>query len=125
MDGGHEDVRAIAEDGEVEGRGQSMAEQGGEADPQRGDTLNSHEGRLGLGQPFDEMGGGGDRGGEPVAQRPDLTLGCEDRPVQVDWSIGDGASVPVRTPVDVLCLGDRKTDAQPGPSGLQPGIPLL
>jgi len=32
------------------------------------------------------------------------------------------ASVPVRTQVDELRLGDRETDAQPGPCGLQPGI---
>jgi len=34
-----------------------MAEEGGEADPGRGETLDSHEGCLGLGKPFDEVGG--------------------------------------------------------------------
>jgi len=67
VDGGHEDVRAIVEDGEEEGGGQSMAEEGREADPWAGEWLNRHEGHLGFGQPFDEMGGSGDRGGEPVA----------------------------------------------------------
>jgi len=66
VDGGHEDVRAIAEDGDEEGGGQSMAEKGGEADPWRGETLDSHEDCLRLGQSFDKMGGSGDRGGEPV-----------------------------------------------------------
>jgi len=102
-----------------------MAEEGGEADPWRGETLDSHEGRLGLGKPFEEVGGSRERGGEPVSQPPDLTLGCEDRPVKVDRSIGDGVSVRVRTPVDELRLGDREADAQPGPSGLQPRILLL
>jgi len=78
VDGGYEDVRAIAEDGEEAGGGQSMAEEGREADPRRGEPLDSHKGRLGLGQPFDKMGGSGDRGGEPVAYPPDLTLGCEE-----------------------------------------------
>jgi len=64
---GHEDVRAIAEDGEKEGGGQSMAEQGREADPRGGESLDRHAGRLGLAQPFDKMVGSGDRGGEPVA----------------------------------------------------------
>jgi len=81
MEGGRENVCAIAKDGEEEGRGQAMAEEGGEADPWRGEALNSNEGRLGLGQPFDKMVGSGDRGGEPIAQPPDLTLGCEDRPI--------------------------------------------
>jgi len=35
--GGHEDVRTIAEDGEEQGGGQSMAEEGREADP-RGES---------------------------------------------------------------------------------------
>jgi len=102
--GGYEDVRAIAEDREEEGGGQSMAEEGGEGNPRRGEALDSHEGRPGLGQPFDKMGGSGDRGGEPVAKPPDLTLGCEDRPVTVDRSIGAGVSVPVCMPVDEFHL---------------------
>ena len=44
-----------------------MAEEEGEADPWRAEALNRHEGPLGLGQPFDKMGGTGDRGGKPVA----------------------------------------------------------
>ena len=56
--GGHEDVRAVAEDGEEEGGGQSMAGEGREADPTGGEPLNRHEGRLGFGQPLDEVGGG-------------------------------------------------------------------
>jgi len=67
VDCGHEDVRAIAEDGEEEGGCQSMAEEGREADPWGGESLNRHKGRLGFGQPLDEVGGSGDRGGEPVA----------------------------------------------------------
>jgi len=58
--GGHEDIRAIAEDRKEEGGGQPMAEEDWEADPRGRDSLNHHEGRLGLGQPFDEMGGRGD-----------------------------------------------------------------
>jgi len=68
---------------------QPVAEEGGEADPRRAETLNRHEGSLGFGQPFDEVGGRGYRGREPVAQPPDLTLGREDRPIQVDTSIGE------------------------------------
>jgi len=79
VDGGNEDVRAIAKDGEREGGGQSMAEEGGEADPWWGETLNSDEGCLGLGQPFDKREGSGDQRGEPIAWPPDLTAGCEDR----------------------------------------------
>jgi len=67
VDGRHEDVRAIAEDGEEERVGQSMAEEGRKADPWGGESLKRHECRLRIGQPFDEMGGSGDRGGEPVA----------------------------------------------------------
>ena len=100
VSGGGQDVRAIAEDGKEEGGGQSVAEEGGETNPWRGETLDRHEGRLLLGQPFDEVGGSGDRGGEPVAQPSDLTLGREDRPIPVDRSIGDEVSVPVSTPVD-------------------------
>ena len=60
VDGGLEDICAIAEDREEEGGGQSMAEEGREADPFRGDTFDSREGRLGLGQSLDKMGGSGD-----------------------------------------------------------------
>jgi len=83
-----------------------VAEEGGEADAWGGESLDHHEGGLGLGQPFDEVGGSGDRGGEPVAQSPNLNLGFENRPIQVDQSIGDGVSVPVGAPVDELRLGD-------------------
>jgi len=83
-----------------------MAEEGREADPWRGESFDCQEGRLGFGQPFDEVGGGGDRAGEPVAQPPDLNLRFENRPIQVDRSIGDRVSVPVRTLVDELRLGD-------------------
>jgi len=82
--GRHEDVRSIAEDGEEEGGGQPMAEERWEANPRGGESLNHHEGRLGFGEPLDEMAGGGDRGGEPVTQPSDLLLGCEDRPIEVD-----------------------------------------
>ena len=70
--GGHENVRTIAQDGEEEGGCQPMAEEGGEANPRGGKTFDSHECPLGLGQSFDKVGGSGDRGGEPVAQPPDL-----------------------------------------------------
>ena len=60
VDGGYEDIRAIAEDGEEEGGGQSMAEEGGEADTWGRETLDCHEGRLHLGQPLDKIGGSGD-----------------------------------------------------------------
>jgi len=68
------------------------------------------------------VGGGGDRGREPVAQPSDLSLGREDRPIQVDRSVGNGGLIPVRAPVDKLRFGDREADTQPGPSGLQPGV---
>jgi len=71
---GQKDVRTITKDGEEEGGGQPMAEEAGEANPRGGETFDSHEGPLGLGQPFDKVGSGGDRGGEPVAQPPDLTF---------------------------------------------------
>jgi len=71
------------------------------------------------------VGGSGDRGCEPVTQPPDLFLGRENRPILVDRNIGDGASIPVRMPVDELHFGDRKAYAQPGPFGLLPGILLL
>jgi len=83
-----------------------VVEEGREADPWRGESFDRHQGRLGFGQPFDEVGGSGDRGGEPVAQPADLNLGGENGPIQVDRSIGDGVSVPVRTLVDELRLGD-------------------
>ena len=108
IDCGHENVRAVAEDGKEEGGGQSMTEEGGEADPRGGEAFNSHEGSLCLGQPFDKMGAGCDRGGEPVTQPPDLVLGREDRPVEVDRSIGDSVSVPGRAPVDEFCFWDRE-----------------
>ena len=60
VEGGQEGVRAVAEDGEEKGRGQSVAEERREADPWWGETLDRHEGGLGLGQPFDAMGGSGD-----------------------------------------------------------------
>jgi len=88
-----------------------MTAKGGEANPRGGEAFNSHKGSLGLGQPFDKMGGGCDRGGEPVAQPADLFPRCEDRAVKVDRSIGDWVSVPGRTPVDEFCLGNREADS--------------
>jgi len=101
---GHEGVSPIANDGEEKGGGQSMAEERGKAYPRRGESFDRHESRLRLGQPLDEVGCSGERGGEPIAQPPDLVLGSENRPIQVDRSIGDGVSVPVRAPVDKLRL---------------------
>ena len=66
VNGGQEGVRPVAEDGEEEGEGQSVAEEGREADPWRGESFDRHKGRLGRGQSFDEVGGSGDPGGEPV-----------------------------------------------------------
>jgi len=60
-------VRAIAEDGKEEGGGKSVTEVRGEANSWGGETFNRHEGSLGFGQPLDKVGGGGDRGREPVA----------------------------------------------------------
>jgi len=99
-----------------------VAQEGGEAHPRWGEPFDGHKGGLGLGQPLGEVGGSGHRGGKPVSQPPDLPFGFENRSIQVDRCIGYGAPVPVRTPVDELRLGDRETDAQPGPFGLQPGI---
>jgi len=104
--GRHEDVRSIAEDGEEEGGGEPMAEERWEANPRGGESLNRHEGRRGFGEPLDEMGGGGDRGGEPVTQPSDLLLGCKDRPIEVDRRNGDGVPVPGGAPMDEFRLGD-------------------
>ena len=43
----------------------------------------------------------------------------------MDRSLGDEVSIPVRAPVDELRLGDREAYAQPGPTGLEPGVLLL
>ena len=40
----------------------------------------------------------------------------------MDRSVGNGGLIPVRAPVDKLCLGDREADTQSGPFGLQPGV---
>jgi len=106
VDGGHEDVCAIAEDREEEGGGQPVAKKGEEANAWKRETLDRQEGRLGFSQPFDEIRGSGDLGGEPVAQPSNFNLGREDRSIQVDQSIEDEVPVPVRTPVDELRLGD-------------------
>jgi len=53
-------VGAIAEDGKEEGGCKPVTEERGEADPWRGQSLDHHEGRLGFGEPFDEVGGSGD-----------------------------------------------------------------
>ena len=45
---GQEYVPAIAQDGEEEGGGQSVAEEWGEAEARRRETFDRHEGRLGL-----------------------------------------------------------------------------
>ena len=79
VDGGQEGIRAVAKDAEEEGGGPSVAEEEREADPWGGESLDRHEGCLGLGQSLDEVGGSGDRGGEPVSQPPDLNLGREKR----------------------------------------------
>jgi len=83
-----------------------MAEEGREAHPQGGESLDGHKGSLGIGQSFTEVGRSGHRVGKPVAQPRDLVFRLEDRAIQVDRSIGDWGSVPVRAPVDELCLGD-------------------
>ena len=102
-----------------------MAQERGETHPRGGEPFDGHKCGLGHGQSLSEVGGSGHRGGKPVTQPPDLVFGFEDRPIQVDRRVGYGASVPVRSPVDELRLGDGETDAKPGPSGLQPGILLL
>jgi len=111
VDGGNEGVRAIAEDGDKKGGGQSMAEERREADPGGRKAFYSNKCRLGLGQSLEEVSGGGERRSEPVTQPPDLCLRPENRPIKVDWDIGDGGSVPVHAPVDELRLGDRQADA--------------
>jgi len=83
-----------------------MAQEGGEALPGGGEPFDGYKGGLGLGQPLGKMGGSGYRGCKPVAQPPNLVFGLEDRPIQVDRGAGYRASVPVRTPVDKLRLGD-------------------
>jgi len=49
VDRGNKGVRAIAEDGEEEGGGKPVAEEGGEAEPWRGEPFDRHEGSLGFG----------------------------------------------------------------------------
>jgi len=83
-----------------------VSEEGREADPWGAESFDCHEGSLGLGQPFDEVGCTGDRGGEPVSRPHNLNLGLENRPILVDRSIGDGVYVRVRAPVDELRFGD-------------------
>jgi len=106
VDRGNKGVCAIAKDGKEEGGGKPVVEEAGEANPRRGEMLNRHEGCLGFGQPFDEVGGGGGLEREPIAQPPDLTLWRENRPSQVDRSIRDGVPIPIRAPVDKFRLGD-------------------
>jgi len=50
-----------------------MAQERGETHPRGGEPFDGHKGRLGLGQPLGEVGGGGHRGGKPVTQPPDLS----------------------------------------------------
>ena len=52
MNGRQEGFRAVAQDGEEEGGGQPVAEKGREADAWGEESLDSHEGSLGLGQYF-------------------------------------------------------------------------
>jgi len=111
VNGGQENISAIAEDGEEERGGQSMTEERREADPWGRESLDRHEGCLSFRQSLDEVGGSGDRGGEPITQPSNLVPGHEDRTVKVDRSIGDGVPIPGRTPVDELCFGDRETNA--------------
>jgi len=125
VDRGQKGVLAVAEDGKEEAGGEPVAEERGEADPMRGESFDRHEGSLGLGQPFDKVGGSRNRGCEPVTRPPDLSLGFENRPIQVDRGIGDWARIPVRMPMDKFRFGDREAHAQPGPSGLQLGVQPL
>ena len=83
-----------------------MAKKRREAYPGGRETFDRHKGSLSFGQSLDEVGGSQYRRGEPVAQPPDLSLGRENRPIQVDRGIGDDVSVPVRAPVDKLSFGD-------------------
>jgi len=92
-----------------------VAQEGREAHAHGGEPLDSYEGRLGLGQSFDEVGVGGDSGGEPVTQPADLILGREDRSIQVDHRMRDWVPVAVHSPVDQFCLGDWEPDSQSGP----------
>ena len=49
MDRGQKGLRAIAEDGKEEGGGEPMPEEGGKADPRRGDSFDRQEGGLSFG----------------------------------------------------------------------------
>jgi len=60
-----EDVTPIAQNGEEKGRHQAVSEVRGEAHPRGGEPLDCHEGGLGLGEPFSEVGGGCQRRGKP------------------------------------------------------------
>jgi len=79
-----EDVTPIAKDGEEQGRSKSMAQEGGEAHPQGGEPSHRHKSRLGLGHLFGKMRGGRDWRSEPEPKPPELALGVENQPVQVD-----------------------------------------
>jgi len=70
--GGHEDVRTVTEDGEEKRGGQPVAQKRREADPWGGEPFDGHEGSLGLGQSFGEVGRRGERRGKPVAHPSDL-----------------------------------------------------
>ena len=52
VDGRFEGISAIAEDGEEEWGGQTMAHERREAHPWAGEPFDSHEGSLGLGHSF-------------------------------------------------------------------------
>jgi len=112
-------IRAVAEDGKEKRGGQTMAQKRGQAHPWRGEPFDGHESSLGFGKPLGKVWGGGDRGGEPGSQPPDLVFRGKDRPVQVDRGAGDRASVPIGSPVDRFRFGDGEADTQAGPSGLQ------
>jgi len=115
---GLESVRAVAEDWKEKRRCHPMAKERGQAHVRGGEPHDGHKSSMGFGQPLGEVWGCGDRGGEPVAQPPDLFLQVKHRPVQVDRGTGDWTSVSLGPLVDKLCFGDGKADTQAGPFGL-------
>ena len=105
---GGEEVQAIQEDWGDQGRGETVAEVGGETLAGRGEAFNRHEGALCNGQPTGEVGVGGQSRGEPVPQPSDFVFGGEVEVVKPDAHCGAGGAFLGGAPVNELSFGYRK-----------------
>ena len=79
-----EDVPSVAQDREKQGRSQIVTEDGGETHPWSGEPFDRHEGGLRIGQLFGEVVGAEERRSEPETEPPELSLGVENRPIEMD-----------------------------------------